>query len=129
MRKLVAHGATLMCSMGLAPSTLVVVDPVRAPSRMLIPLATVDDFIPMVNLPPFGMCQAMENPQVATATAAANGALTPMPCQPVVAAPWDSGPQILDVDGRQALTADGSCNCQWAGRITVTDPACDVEVE
>lgn len=129
MRKLVAHGATLSCTAGLSPGTLSVVDPLRRASRMMVPVATVDDHVPLVNVAPFGMCQATANPQVAAATAAANGVLTPVPCQPVIAAPWTSGPTRLDIDGRQVLTDDARCQCQWAGAISVVEPACDVEVE
>lgn len=129
MRRLVVHGATLTCSAGSAPAQLAVVQPLRAVDGDAKLVATVDDFVPMVNVSAFGLCNAMANPQVASATAAANGVLTPVPCQPVIAAPWTSGEQLMDVDGRQALTDDGQCTCQWSGQITIVDPACDVEVE
>ena len=47
--------ASLMCSFGLAPSTLNVI-PIK---RVLIegkPAATITDIMPGANIPPFGMC-------------------------------------------------------------------------
>ena len=77
-------GATLQCSFGVAPSTLVVL-PVN---RVLCegPLAAnIMDHVPLVNIMPFGMCTSPANPQVAAATAAALGVPTPMPCVPATA--------------------------------------------
>jgi len=79
-------GAMIMCSFGLAPSTLTVVAP-----RPIVegrPVATITDVAPGANIAPFGMCQSLANPMVAAATAAALGVLTPMPCVPAVPAPW-----------------------------------------
>ena len=79
-------GAMIMCSFGLAPSTLSVVAP--RPTVEGRPVATITDVAPGANIAPFGMCQSLANPTVAAATAAALGVLTPMPCVPVVPAPW-----------------------------------------
>jgi len=86
MAKLVVSGAMLKCSEGLAPSSLTVLPlgPTSADDR---PTATVMDNMPMVNIAPFGMCKTQANPQVAAATSAAMGVLTPMPCVPVIPAP------------------------------------------
>ena len=53
--------------------------------------ANTADVAPMVNVPPFGMCQLISNPMVAAATAAALGVFTPMPCVPVPAGTWIPG--------------------------------------
>ena len=74
----VCNGATLQCSFGLAPGTLVVL-PENQCITGNMPAATIMDNKPMVNVMPFGMCNSMANPAVASATAAALGALTPMP--------------------------------------------------
>ena len=79
-------GAMIMCTFGLAPSTLTVVAP--RPTVEGRPVATIADVAPGANIAPFGMCQSLANPTVAAATAAALGVLTPMPCVPVVPAPW-----------------------------------------
>lgn len=78
--------ANMTCSFGAAPSVLSVTsDPtVLAESK---PLATITDYAPIANIPPFGVCSSLANPTVASATAAALGVLTPMPYVPVVPAP------------------------------------------
>src|SRR5580704_8343129 len=90
MAKLVVHGATLACSMGSSPSSLSVL-PTNETYGGAAPAATVQDMKPVVNLAPFGMCQSPINPQVAAATSAAAGVLTPQPCLPMVPAPWTPG--------------------------------------
>jgi hypothetical protein len=81
-----------------------------------------------VNLAPFGMCKTQANPMVAAATAAAMGALTPMPCIPVVTAPWSPGASGAEIAGQKALTDDSTCTCLWTGQISVTDPGSDIDV-
>jgi hypothetical protein len=128
MPKLVVSGAMLKCSQGMAPSTLTVL-PVNGSDADEKPAATVMDHVPMVNVAAFGMCQSMANPQVATATAAAMGTLTPMPCLPVLPTPWSPGASILTIQGQQALSDDSKCNCTWTGTIEVTDPGSTVDLE
>jgi Domain of unknown function (DUF4280) len=118
-KKLVVLGAKLKCTQGLAPGSLVVLPGIATADDK--PLATVDDFVPLVNIQAFGMCQAPSNPQVAAATAAAMGVLTPQPCIPVVAAPWSPGSSISEYSGKAALTDDSTCNCMWSGQISITD--------
>ena len=86
MAKYVCMGATLKCTFGMAPSSLMVTVPLR-PMIQNKPKATIMDFAPMVNILPFGMCQSLSNPMVASATSAAMGVLTPMPCIPVIVLP------------------------------------------
>jgi hypothetical protein len=126
--KLVVNGAQLQCDQGLAPSSLNVL-PVNGTVGDEKPVATVNDFAPMVNIAPFGMCRAMANPQVATATAAAQGVLTPQPCIPVTTGPWTPGSSIVTINGQAALTSDSRCMCSWTGNITITSPGNDFDVE
>ncbi|HEX7600405.1 MAG TPA: DUF4280 domain-containing protein [Polyangiaceae bacterium] len=93
------------------------------------PAGTVDDFVPMVNVAPFGMCQTQANPQVTAATAAAQGVLTPMPCLPVLTGPWSPGSPDVKVGSKSALTDDSKCNCAWTGSIEITDAGCDIDVD
>lgn len=128
MPKLVIHGAKLRCSQGVAPSTLTVL-PANGSSADEQPAATVMDNVPMLNIAPFGMCQTQANPQVAAATAAAMGVLTPMPCVPVIPAPWSPGAGIVTIQGQKALTDSSTCDCAWTGSIAITDPGTAVDAE
>lgn len=109
-----------MCTMGVAPSTLVVlpVHRVLAPA----PVANIMDNVPFLNVMPFGMCNSLANPAVAAATAAALGVLTPMPCTPMPAGPWVPGVPTVLVDNMPAV--DNSCKltCAFGGCISITVP-------
>ena len=87
-----------------------------------MPLATIVDNKPMVNIIPFGMCMSMSNPQVAAATAAAMGALTPMPCMPVITAPWAPGCPTVLIGNKPALNQTSKLMCSWGGVIQITNP-------
>ncbi|MFN6518383.1 MAG: DUF4280 domain-containing protein [Nostoc sp. CreGUA01] len=116
----VCSGATLKCSFGVAPSSLVVL-PVN---RVLTgtPDANIMDNKPMVNIMPFGMCSSLANPTVASATAAASGVLTPMPCIPVIPAPWAPGSPTVLIANSPALNNTSKLMCAWAGVIEVVYP-------
>ena len=118
MRNLVTQGAVLQCSMGVAPSILQVT-PEKRVSGLSLPVATVTDCVPLKNIMPFGMCQSLSNPQVAAATAAALGALTPQPCVPVIVGTWLPGSPKVKITGQPALTKQSQCRCAWAGMITI----------
>lgn len=128
MPKLVVNGAKLKCSQGAAPSTLTVL-PANGSNADDQPAATIMDHVPMVNVAPFGMCQTTANPQVAAATSAAMGVLTPQPCIPVLPSPWSPGAGVVTVQELKALSDDSKCNCAWTGIIEITDPGTTVEVE
>jgi hypothetical protein len=86
------------------------------------PAATIMDFKPMVNIPTFGMCMTPSNPQVAAATSAAMGVLTPQPCIPVVTAPWTPGAPTVLEGGMPALDNASTAMCTWGGVISVVVP-------
>ena len=116
----VCGGAVIACSFGAAPSIYTVLPDNKAVTSM--PLATVMDQKPMVNIMPFGMCMSMANPQVAAATAAALGVLTPMPCMPVVTAPWAPGSPTVLIGNKPALNQTSKLMCSWGGVIQITNP-------
>ena len=121
MPQQVCNTAQLMCSMGMAPSALVVL-PMNRVMTSNQPAANIMDHVPMLNIMPFGMCMSPANPMVAAATAAALGVLTPMPCIPNTPAPWVPGVPTVLVGNMPAL--DNTCKlmCLWAGVITVAMP-------
>jgi uncharacterized Zn-binding protein involved in type VI secretion len=110
--------AMMLCSFGMAPSTLTVLPTAKVMIEGM-PAGSIMDSAPMVNIAPFGMCMSLANPTVASATAAALGVLTPMPCVPVTT-PWAPGAAKTMIGGKPALTVGSMCNCTWAGIIQVT---------
>jgi hypothetical protein len=68
----------------------------------------------------FGMCSNPANPAVASATAAAFGVLTPMPCVPVTPAPWMPGCPTVTVCKRLLLNSTSKLMCAYGGVISVT---------
>ena len=115
----VCFGAMLQCSFGLVPSTLMVL-PTNQTFVGYMPAANIMDHVPMVNIMPFGMCQSLANPTVASATTAALGVLTPMPCIPVIPAPWVPGAPTVLIGNMPALNDSSICSCLWAGVIQIT---------
>lgn len=116
----VVMSATLECSFGMAPSSMIVSRP-----NVLIegrPAATIADIVPMANVPPFGMCSSLANPAVAAATAAALGVLTPMPCTPVIVGPWTPTAPTTLVGGVPILAGGATAQCAYGGVIAVTMP-------
>ncbi len=120
MPQLVTAGAVMMCSFGVAPSSLIVL-PVNR-TNCGAPAANIMDFVPMTNIPTFGMCMSIANPTVASATAAALGVLTPMPCIPVTTSPWTPGSATTMIGGMPALNNTSTCMCTWGGVITLGFP-------
>jgi hypothetical protein len=117
----VVNGAKLTCSFGTAPSNLLVL-PLKRNVIVNQQRASVQDFMPMTNIMPFGLCISPSNPQVAAATAAAMGVLTPQPCLPATSAPWTPGAPTVELANQIALDSQSMCQCLWAGVITITDP-------
>ncbi len=113
--------AQLMCTMGVAPSVLQVLPVNRVQCGKQV-AANIMDFAPMVNIMPFGMCISPANPMVATATAAALGVLTPMPCIPNTVAPWMPGSPTVLMGGMPVLNNTSTCQCLWAGTISIVMP-------
>jgi hypothetical protein len=110
----VCSWAALQCSFGTAPSTFaasgVQVDATAA-------AGVVSDVAPS-NVPPFALCTSLANPQVAAATSAASGVLTPQPCVPVLS-PWTPGSSKVTIGSVPALDDSSQCSCSWGGVITV----------
>ncbi len=123
----VCMGAMMMCTFGMAPSSLVVL-PTNKVFTNMMPDANIMDHIPMTNIMPFGMCMSPSNPTVAAATAAALGVLTPMPCIPATPAPWVPGAPTVLLGNMPTLDNVSQLTCIWGGVITFVD-AGEVTVE
>jgi hypothetical protein len=113
-------GAMMQCSFGAAPSSLVVLPTNRVLTGT--PAGNIMDNKPIVNIPPFGVCSSIANPAVASATAAALGVLTPMPCVPVTPAPWVPGGPTVLLGNMPALDSNSKLMCIWGGVIQIVSP-------
>ena len=112
---LVCTGATLQCSFGTTPATFAASG---TQTSATAPAGVVSD-VAAANVPPFGMCMSLSNPQVASATTAAAGTLTPQPCLPVLA-PWTPGAARVTITSQPALDDSSQCTCTWGGVVSVT---------
>jgi hypothetical protein len=129
MAKLVVKGAQLSCSMGTSPAQLSVL-PANMTNGDDAAAANIQDMQPNVNIMPFGMCQSMANPQVAAATAAAMGTLTPQPCMPMTVAPWTPGSTSVTIGGQPAVSDSCQLACTWGGQIQVSSAGqTDIDVD
>ena len=117
----VVNTAQMMCTFGMAPSALVVL-PINRVMSGNQPAANIMDHTPMINILPFGACMSLANPTVASATSAALGVLTPMPCIPATSSPWVPGAVTVMLANQPSL--DNTCKlmCNWAGVISVVMP-------
>ncbi|WP_231621572.1 DUF4280 domain-containing protein [Sphingomonas sp. 37zxx] len=118
----ITTGAMMQCSFGVAPAPINVLPANRVLAGGM-PAATIMDFAPMTNIPTFGMCSSPANPTVAAATAAALGALTPMPCIPATAAPWIPGVPTTLIGSQPALDSTCKLMCNWGGVIQFSAPS------
>jgi hypothetical protein len=116
MANKVAMTAMLQCTMGSAPTPLMVGD-----ARVLnetLSSANIMDYIPMTNIMPFGTCTVL--------TSAAAG--VPTPCVPAVVAPWAPGSPTVLVRGMPALNSMSKCICTIGGMISINSPAANKEM-
>lgn len=110
----VVDGALLACSFGSSPAALTVT-PTTPAEGGGARAATIADFAPLANIGAFGLCSSPSNPQVAAAN-------SPQPCVPATASPWVPGSAAVTIAGQPALHSACTCNCLWAGVISVIDP-------
>lgn len=113
-------GGQLQCTFGAAPSVFNAT--VRPIITSNMPAGVITDNVPLLNIMPFGMCTSLANPAVASATAAAMGALTPMPCVPVTVAPWAPGVPNVLITNIPALDNNCKLMCNWGGVISFVTP-------
>lgn len=121
----VCSGATMKCSCGTSQARLTVL-PTRTVFLTGKPMANISDHTSFVNLGAFGRCRSLGFPATASATAAAHGHLTPMPCVHNTPFPWMGGKNDYLIKGEPALLKSSKCQCMWGGTISlVTDGQTD----
>jgi hypothetical protein len=123
MPELLTTGCMLTCSFGASPAPF---DALELPGKPVVdgfPAAAIDEIVPLLNVPSFVMCKSVANPEVAAATAAALGVLTPMPCVPVIADPWEPPSPVLKFAELPLATVLSKCVCAWGGMVSVDVPA------
>ena len=121
MAKQVVTTAILQCTFGAAPSVFSAT-PKNIKSGMQ-DAGHIFDNKPMVNIKPFGVCSCPAFPATATATTAAAGVLTPMPCIPNTAVgPWAPGSPTAPLNMIPALNDTSKLMCMWGGVISVNYP-------
>ncbi len=119
----VTQTAICMCSFGMAPMPLMVTSQ-QTVMVCGMPQATIMD----QTCTTFGMCSNPANPSVASATAAAFGVLTPMPCVPVITGPWMPGCPTVQVCGKPLLNNSSKLMCAYGGIIQINmTPAMTVQ--
>ncbi|WP_370642699.1 DUF4280 domain-containing protein [Brevibacillus sp. DP1.3A] len=121
----VVVGAILSCSSGSKQSRL------KMPFSHGVfvkgkPQVSIMDFVPNINIMPFGKCSSLKNPAVASATAANNGVHTPMPCTPLTTMPWMDGKADKMVGGHPALLNNSTNMCFHCGLIKIEDDGQDL---
>jgi hypothetical protein len=119
MPQQVCTTASMKCSFGATPSTFNATPrPVMTSNQVA---GVITDNVPMMNIPPFGMCKSPANPMVIAATAAALGVFTQMPCIPAIPAPWVPGAPTVLITNIPALDKNCKLMCMWAGVIEFTN--------
>lgn len=102
------------CAFGAAPGVLTVSSQSNVMMSNMLAATIMDN-----KFPTFGMCSNPANPTVASATAAALGVLTPMPCVPAIVAPWAPGCPTVLVGGKPLLNKSSMLMCAYGGVIQV----------
>lgn len=114
----VCSGAVLRCTCGTNQAKLTVL-PTRTVFLTGQPMANISDHLSFVNLGAFGRCRSFGFPATASATAAAHGKLTPMPCMHNTPFPWMGGKNDYIIKGDPALLKSSTCQCLWGGTISI----------
>lgn len=111
----VCGGAKMTCSCGQGESILYVREKGAGSSREQS-LATVDDCLPLLNIPPFSACTAASNPQAASPSGQ-------KPCIPRFAAPWSTEVDFVTLHGQALLEQRATLACDYSGTIRLLDAA------
>lgn len=115
MAQSTCQSACLMCTMGVGPSTLNVVPPLRVTTSAL-PAATIMHHKPFVNIMPFPACVSPANPAVVPPFVPVG------PCIPTTPSPWVPGSLTVMINNQPALSHTSKLICQFGGVISIVFP-------
>jgi hypothetical protein len=123
MPKQVCTSAVMKCMFGAAPSNFIASQLTVLTSNQ--GAGVITDIVPGKNIPPFGMCNSPANPAFISATAAAMGTPTPVPCTYVPAGPWVPGVPNVLIGNIPAIDNNCKLGCALGGGapvISITMP-------
>lgn len=109
----VCGGAKLHCSCGLGEVSLFVSEKGAGSSRQNS-LATIDDCLPLLNIPPFYACTAAANPQ-------AQNPSGQKPCTPRFPQPWSDEVDFVTLHGVPLLEQSATLACEYGGTVRILD--------
>lgn len=108
-------GTTMIkCQYGSAPVPLVVENPGYLVGET--PAGTIMDAIPFDNIPTFGQCMCMDNPE----NAAFDETGVFAPCVPMTES-WIPDVPTITFEGLPIIDKGSKCLCDWGGMITVDE--------
>jgi hypothetical protein len=109
----VSDGARLTCSSGVGEVKLVVCK--RGVSHGSDgSLATLEDCVPLVNIPPFRSCMAATNPHPCNPSGQ-------KPCTPRFAAQWSDEVDGISLQGKKLVEQRATLMCDYAGTVRIKD--------
>ncbi len=115
MSEVVVFGGMCKCLFGKISSPIIVLPKSMVFTSSMMPVADIMQFMPIVNIPTFGMCQSPANPAVVMAAG------MPVPCVPLIVSPWiPTKPNVL-VKGIPILLKNSMTFCAYAGLITISN--------
>lgn len=112
MPKIITHGATLHCTLGVKNSSLIVTSQTfRKISDAFV--GTEEDKVGMVNIPSFGTCRCSSHHP---------------PCIPQPQS-WQQTTNLDNINGMKKLTEASFCMCAKGGKISFIDTGSNTFVE
>jgi hypothetical protein len=110
----VCNGARMQCSYGAGESELQVSKRGMRHSGDDRELATVEDCVPLVNIPPFRSCTAPANPYPANPSGN-------KPCTPRFSSCWSDEIEGIMLFGQKPIEQRATLACDYGGTIRLSD--------